>query len=175
MTEADIPGRELKAGISIDQQSDEYFLAHSAQTGRMISAAAYFDDSLTLFLSGYLGLSELQEDALLRPMSTRAKVDLVGRLAKRFIESKVEKELRAILNEALACLDERNALVHGVPGQVDGRYAIISWSGKKRLDPQPEAWPVERVCQLASRFMSLHDFFDGLEKELAAVMEGVEG
>lgn len=28
------------------------------------------------------------------------------------------------------------------------------------MDPQPELWPVERVCQLAGRFMALMDVFD---------------
>lgn len=158
----------------LDQQSDEYFQAHAAQTGRVISAAAYFDDAITEFLSAYLGLTELQEDALLRPMTTTAKIDLLGRLAKLYLDPNTEKDLRPMLQEGRACLEERNSLVHGVPGQVDGKFAIISWRGKNRLDPQPEEWPVEKVCQLASRFMYLCDLVSSMAAQLNSELDGAE-
>lgn len=98
----------------IDQQSAEYFEEHAVQTGRAI-AAAYFDNALTEYLSTFLDLSELQENVLLRPMSTRAKIDLMARLTKRYLPSEREREMRAVFSEARLALDERNALVHGVP------------------------------------------------------------
>lgn len=142
-----------------DQQSDAYFEEHSAQTGRVISCAAYFDDAISEFLASYLELSQLQENALLRPMSTRNKVDLLGRLSNQFVDKASLGEMKRLLSEARSALDERNALVHGVPGVVDGKFALISWVGKGKLDPKPDEWPVQRVCRLAQRFIGLTDFF----------------
>ena len=152
--------------MTIDQQSDEYFNEHAVQCGRMLGAAAYFDDALTIFIAKYLELNVLQENALLRPMSTRAKVDLMAKISRKFLDVDSEKQMRGWFSEARGCLDERNAVVHGVPAQIDGRFAYVSWTGKNRLDPAPDPWPIERVCELANRFVSLTDFLQQLVEGL---------
>ena len=155
----------------IDQQSHEYFEEHAVQTARVLYATSYFDDTLSDFLAEYLELNELQDNALLRPMSTRSKIDLLGRLAKTFLEPKAEKTFRPFLNEAKSALDERNSMVHGVPATDEGKFCLVSWTGKDRLNPQPRPWPVEKVCQLAFRFVeleaSLKTLLDGFRERKA--------
>jgi hypothetical protein len=158
----------------MDQQTPEYFEEHTIQIGRVVCAAAYFDDAISTFLAEYLDLSELQENALLRPMSTRAKVDLIASLSKRGLSAKYERQMRPLFKEAKNALDERNALIHGVPAELDGKMAFVSWVGKGKLDPKPEPWPVERVCMLATRFLGLMDAFEELTHHFRELVEGSE-
>jgi hypothetical protein len=146
----------------MDQLSPEYFEEHAVHVARVVFAAAYLDDSVTTFIAEFLGLEDFQENALLRPMMTRAKIELLQRLTNHYVGGETAKAMTKLCEAAKNALNDRNALIHGVVTEVDGKMAIRSWVGKTKLTGEPELWPVQRVCMLAQTLMSLMDALDEL-------------
>jgi hypothetical protein len=146
----------------MDQQSPEYFEEHAVHVARVIFAAAMLDDLVSTFIAEFLDLEEFQENALLRPMGTRAKIDLLQRLSNHYVGRKETKSINSLFAAARDALEERNAVVHGIPSQIDGAFAFRSWTGKAKLTGEPDLWPVERVCALAGRFIWISDAFQTL-------------
>lgn len=144
----------------MDQLSQEYFEEHAIHVARVTFAAAYLDDSVATFISEFLDLEEYQENALLRPMMTRAKIELLQRLTNHYVGGETAKTMSKLCESAKAALNDRNALIHGVVTEVDGKIAMRSWVGKSKLTGEPELWPVERVCVLAQTLLSLMDALD---------------
>ena len=149
-------GRESVSDI--DQTSPEYFEEHAVHVARVVYSAVTFDDAISTFIAEFLGLEDYQENALLRPMGHRAKVDLLQRLTNHYLPRTVAKSMAGFFNAAKEAIDGRNALIHGVPVELEGgAFGLVSWVGKNKLLGEPEPWPVERVCQLAQRFILLGD------------------
>jgi hypothetical protein len=142
----------------IDQTSEGYFEEHAIQVARVVYSAANFDHAISTFIAEFLGLEDYQENALLRPMGHRAKVDLLQRLTNHYLPSIAAKEIAPFFKAARDAIDARNALIHGVPVELEGgAFGLISWVGKNKLLGEPEPWPVQRVCQLAQSFILLGD------------------
>jgi hypothetical protein len=144
----------------MNQLSDEYFEEHAVHVARVTYAAAYLDDSVSTFIADFLDLEEFQENALLRPMMTRAKIELLQRLRNHYVGGEAAKAMSRLCEEAKTALNERNALIHGVVTEVDGQIAMRSWIGKARLTGEPELWPIERCCALAQTLMNLMSALD---------------
>lgn len=162
----------------MDQQSPEYFEEHSIQVARVVFAAATLDDLVSTFIAEFLDLADFQENALLRPMGTRAKIDLMQRLSNHYIGKKQTKAINGLFVAARDALDQRNAIIHGIPSEIDGKFAFRSWTGKAKLTGEPELWPIERVCGLAHRliwigdqFQELIDGFQGMKANYGASLE----
>ena len=146
----------------MDQLSEEYFEEHAVQVARVVFAASLLDDSVTTFIAEFLDLEEYQENALLRPMQSRAKIDLLQRLTNHYVGGDTAKAMAKLCKEATSALQDRNAIVHGVSTEIDGKLGFRSWVGKAKLTGKPEEWPVERVCQLAFKIIDLTDAIDAL-------------
>ena len=127
----------------MDQTSAEYLSIHGQEIGRLIIGLGIFDDDITGIISQSLRLNELQENALLRPMNTRAKVELLGRLGKLFLKGDELKHLSNWCTRTKKALDDRNSLIHGAPGHMNGKVYFRSWTGKNKLigTPEPYASP----------------------------------
>lgn len=149
----------------MNQLSDEYFEEHSVHVARVVFAASMLDDSVTTFVSAFLDLEDFQENALLRPMQTRGKIELLQRLTNHYVGGETAKVMSGLCEAAETALNERNAIVHGVVVEADGKLALRSWVGKSRLTGEPDEWPVERVCALARRLLDLMDEIDQLIAE----------
>ena len=152
----------LLIGLVMDQLSPEYFEEHAVHVARVVFAAALLDDSVTTFIAEFLDLEDYQENALLRPMQSRAKIDLLQRLTNHYVGGDTAKAMAKLCQAAKDALNDRNALIHGVSTEVDGKLAFRSWVGKSKLTGEPELWPVERVCALAQTLLSLMDAIDEL-------------
>lgn len=139
----------------MDQTSAEYLRLHGQQIGRLIIGLGIFDDDITSIVSQSLRLNELQENALLRPMNTRAKVELLGRLGRLFLKGDELKLLSKWCDRAKKALDDRNSLIHGAPGHMDGKVYFRSWTGKNKLIGKPEPWPTEKIDGLNEKFLAL--------------------
>jgi hypothetical protein len=146
----------------MDQLSEEYFKEHAVHVARVVFAASLLDDSITTFIAEFLDLEEFQENALLRPMQSRAKVDLLQRLTNHYIGGDTAKAMTKLCEAAKAALNDRNAIVHGVVVHVNGKLSMRSWVGKAKLTGAPDAWPVERVHALAGRLLEIMDAIDVL-------------
>jgi hypothetical protein len=146
----------------MDQFSEEYFEEHAVHVARVVFAASLLDDSVTTFIAEFLGLEEYQENALLRPMQSRAKIDLLQRLTNHYVGGETAKAMTRLCEAAKTALNERNAIVHGVVVEVDGKLSMRSWVGKAKLTGEPDAWPVERVHALAGRIIELMHALDEL-------------
>jgi hypothetical protein len=140
-----------------DHTSNEYMNEFVHQMGRMIIAASLFDDDLTNLLSECFCLLPLQENALLRPLSTRAKAELLARVGKLFLTEDRMKPINAWCTTVKATLDERNELIHGSPGHKDGKIHFRSYGGKHRMLGKSDAWDTQRVSDLADRFSGFSD------------------
>jgi hypothetical protein len=160
----------------MDQLSEEYFEEHAVQVARVVFAASLLDDSVTTFIAEFLDLEEYQENALLRPMQSRAKIDLLQRLTNHYVGGETAKTMAKLCKTATSALQDRNAIVHGVSTEIDGKLAFRSWVGKAKLTGKPEEWPVERVCALAHELMHITDAIDLLISEFrdkkASELEG---
>ncbi len=153
----------------MDQLSNEYFEEHAVHVARVVFAASLLDDSVTTFIAQFLGLEEYQENALLRPMQSRGKIDLLQRVTNHYIGGETAKDMSKLCEAAKSAMNDRNAIVHGVIVEKEGKLAMRSWVGKARLTGEPEYWPVERVCELAGRLMALTDQIDELIAEFGTL------
>lgn len=140
-----------------------YLTAYVGEIGKIIFSASVFDDELTKLLSECFNLTEFQENALLRPLSTRAKIGNLGRLAKLFMRGGQLKRLSAWCDTATKKLDDRNALVHGQPGQDGSEVTFRLFSGQRGIFGKPEVWTIDRVCDLRDYFI---DAVDEIEKTI---------
>ena len=146
----------------MDQLSNQYFEEHAVHVARVVFAASLLDDSVTTFIAQFLGLEEYQENALLRPMQSRGKIDLLQRLTNHYVGGDVAKTMSKLCEAAKTAMNDRNAIVHGVVVEKEGKLAMRSWVGKARLTGEPEYWPVERVFDLASRLIAITGQLDEL-------------
>lgn len=156
---------------AINQFSNEYLEEHTLQIGRVVLAAAMLDDLISTFIADFLGLEDYQENALLRPLQSRAKVDLLQRLTNHYLDKDTAKSMSPVFQSARDALEERNALIHGVPTEMDGQIAFVSWVGKNKLVGAPDLWPVQRVCCLAQTFITLGDGFEYFVEQFRASRE----
>jgi len=151
-----------------DQTSGEYMGIFSEQMGRLVIAVSLFDDDLSDLLAECMCLTPLQENLLLRPLSTRGKVEMLGRIGGAFLKSDNLKLLNKWCRTVKDILDERNELIHGIPGHQDNKIHFRSFAGKNRIVGKPQAWTAEDVSKLADEFIL---FSEQLNDHLRAVFD----
>ena len=118
------------------------------------------DTALSDLLAQCLYLSTTQENALLRPLGTRAKIDTLQRLAKFALSPLPSvKTVTSWCERAKAKMNERNTVIHGAPGIHKGKITLRLYTGGKAFDGEMEEWPKERVS-------NLHEAIFELRKEL---------
>ena len=137
-----------------DQTSDNYLAKLSHEIGVLVVGCSLFDDDITTIISQSLRLNQLQENALLRPLATRAKAELLVKIGKMFLKPLQTKKLSTWSENVRKALDERNNIVHGAPCHVDDKVHFRTWSGKNRMLGQSEEWPTERITALNGRFFA---------------------
>jgi hypothetical protein len=122
--------------------------------GLLVVRASSFDYQLAGLLSECFSLTAVQENVLLRPLGTRAKVDMLQRLSK-FIESSQHKEICKWCQSVKDHFDERNTVVHGVPGMWEGKITLRLYSAAKAFTGRGEEWPLARVSELGTKINDL--------------------
>ena len=154
-----------------NEMSVEFLDQYSIQIDRVVVAAGLFDDALSETITDLLELRPLQEAVLVRPMQPRAKLDLLIRLGKQFLETEESKQLSGYAEAAKKTLEERNALIHGSPGHKDRKIMFRSFTGQYRLTGSPQRWTIQRVSDLASAVI---EHSDGLAEAVAGLTNSKE-
>jgi len=154
----------------VDQNSNEYVLDFTQQIGLLVVIASGFDSSLSDLLSECFYLSATQQNVLLRPLSTRAKLDILQRLARHVHGNKDPKTKKIVAwSEAVKSkFNDRNTLVHGVPGFWDGEIRMRVYSAGNAFSGDPEAWPKEKVTDL---HLAINDAAKEIESEIRPYFE----
>lgn len=141
-----------------DNPTTSYLTAHAHEVGKLVLSVSLFDDDLTTLLSQCFALSEFQENALLRPMNTRAKIETLNRIGKLFMNPEEQKALSTWCQTAKDKLDERNEVIHGQPGlDAEGEPTFRLYSGKRGIFGKPETWSIIRVWELMCSFGEMSD------------------
>ncbi len=108
-------------------------------------------------------------------MQSRGKIDLLQRLTNHYVSGETAKTMSKLCEAAKSAMNDRNAIVHGVVVEKEGKLAMRSWVGKARLTGEPEYWPVERVFELAATLISitgqLDDLIEGFGGQTASELE----
>jgi hypothetical protein len=145
-----------------DQTSAEYLEKYMHQIGAVVIAASMFDYALASLLSECFCLSAFQENALLRPLGTRPKLDILQRIAKLALDAK-DPDLKRVTvwsEGAKTTLNDRNTVIHGTPGHHDKKVTFRLYSGSKAFGVDPEPWPLEKVQDLCTKISGLRKDVD---------------
>ncbi|MFP5329401.1 MAG: hypothetical protein ACLGHC_04605 [Alphaproteobacteria bacterium] len=130
-----------------------YLTAYVGEIGKIVFSVSVFEDLLTNLISDCFNLSEIQENALLRPLPTRAKIETLSRLGQMALDKPGQKALSKWCETTKERLEDRNALVHGQPGQ-EGRHVTFRvYSGKHGFFGKPEVWTMNDVCDVRDYFI----------------------
>ncbi|KUO51357.1 MAG: hypothetical protein APF82_10965 [Sphingomonadales bacterium BRH_c42] len=147
-----------------DESSPEYLDGYSIQIARLVIASSYLEHRLNELLQSALALNDLQTNALVNPMSSRNKIELLERLNREHIKGKLYAhwDLKGFCQKAKKQFAMRNEIVHGEFGHdKDRKISIKAYTGKNKLTGAPQRWPGERLSELATDFMSSVEEADG--------------
>lgn len=151
-----------------DQTSYQYLDDLALKVGAVIVAFTQLEHTLTVTIAAILDLNDLQERALVRPMSITNKTSLLKLLAKEYTKEpfrgKILKTLKAIEDAA----DNRNNLAHGFYAHRGNKLAILSFSGASKLTGKPVAWTVENLKTLLSEIVFLRNEIQELRAHFPA-------
>jgi hypothetical protein len=108
--------------------------------GQVIIAFTRLEHALTMAIAGILGLSEMQERAVVRPMPSSTKTALLLRWSKHYLRKAGQKQASDTLKRIDDAADKRNDLVHGIYTHKKGEVVILAFSGGARLTGKPIPW-----------------------------------
>lgn len=147
--------------------------AFAHASGRVLLAAGVYDEDLAVFCSDLLTLTKLQENALVRPMSTRNKLDMLQRLAAHFLNVGPSKAVTKYCENTKKVFDERNSLVHASPGHdKQGRVSLKSFTGKNKLTGKPENWDIDRLNALVANISKANEGLAAIRDHFEPLREG---
>lgn len=166
----------LQSVFVMDEKSAEFLDAMAIQVARVVMAAGYLEDSLCAIISGALRLSVFQGNAVVRPMASRAKLDLIERLAKTYSETMEDRaDVLDFTKRAKKALEERNDVIHGQFGHnPKGETIVRTYSGKKKLTGGPQRLTLEQISELGTTLMSLSDESDDIQIALSKLASAHE-
>ena len=152
----------------LNERSVEVLDRYSIQIARVVIAAGFYEDDLAETLKGTLQLTTLQTNALVRPMGTRAKLDLLCRLAKvAHITPDKRRQIIKHSETAKRAFDERNSIVHAHYGHnEEGKVALRSYSGAEKLTGKPKRWSIQEISDLAGKIVLTTDRLKTLREDL---------
>jgi hypothetical protein len=128
-----------------NETSKEYLEQLCLSVGRAIVAFAQLENAVTIIIADIYQLSDLQERALVRPMSITNKTQVLRLLAKQTIKPTGREVVLAILKRIEDEAERRNNLAHGFYGHKNGKFAILSFSGPARLTGNAVAWTPRKL------------------------------
>ena len=128
-----------------NHESEEFINELSRSVGRVVMAFSQIEHELTITIARILKLTQMQERALIRPMSIATKATLLRRLAKDFLSKEDYKTVNKIIKSLEDSAETRNDLAHGFYGYKKKKFALLAFSGAARFSGQPIAWTPRRL------------------------------
>jgi hypothetical protein len=125
--------------------SREYVDQICLSVGRAIVAFSQLEHAVTMTIAEIFGLSEIQERALVRPMSITNKTSVLRLLARQKIKPDNRKRVLDLLKQIDDAADQRNDLAHGFYGLKNGEFAILSFSGAAKLTGNAVDWTPRKL------------------------------
>ena len=142
-------------------------LAHDL--GALFLNFGVLDHTLSRAVAAALGLTELQENTLVRGMYPRQKLELLSAHAKKHWNDKSQKELAKVSKDVFALIDYRNDFAHGVIlHDKHGKWNVISFRGADRFHGKAEPIDLKLLATRLSDAIIYAEVFEKWSLDMAA-------